>query len=252
VEGTVLDQEEKPVRGATVSTSIPSDNRTRVQTKAQTDAEGCFKLYLARMPSESIDIRVVPPNQQLDEASLDGIRPGARGVIVKLGGMRTVNVLVLDSSGKPVENYGWSLRVDRGDSIVQTGERPGSRPAGRSSIGVPNYPFELEVRAPGFNQKKVGGFPAGILPEVVEVRLDAPKGVEGLVTYQDLPVPECYVELVAQEPDYLDGVLGERWSGLYYGWKGTNARTDAQGRFMIPSDFPPYALLRSRLEGGLR
>ena len=239
IEGSVLGPEGKPVGCAEVSTSVhAASGRSLIRTAAKTDEAGRFVLYLARLPNEPVQLRVVPSSKELDEVSLDDIRPGARGIVVKLGGMRMLNLLVLDSAGRPVQNYGWSLHIDRGSSSEYTGQAEGRRDQGRASVAVPNYPFELEVRAPGFNDKTAGSFPAGPLPEVVEVKLDAPRGVMGSVTFNGMPVADCYVELVAKEPDYLDGVLGDRWSGLYYGWKGTNARTDGQGRFMIASDFP--------------
>jgi hypothetical protein len=239
IEGTVLGPDEKPVAMVEVSTSVISERTGRsFGAKATTDAQGRFVLHLPQMPDSPVDLRAHGKDDRFDEGSLNSVRPGSRDQVIRLGSMRELHMLVLGPSGKPVESYGWFVEVDRNGMSSRSGVLPNTHASGCATIRVPAFPIEIEVDAPGFNRKKVGNLGSGALPNVVEVRLDAPAGVEGNVLYNGGPVPDCYVELVAPDPDHLNGVLGEQRSGLYYGWKGTNSRSDALGHFLIPSDFP--------------
>ncbi len=239
IEGTVLDPNGAPFQGAEVYTFAPMGEPAKIENvRATSDEHGRFTLYLSRKPDEPLDVRVNLERDRFDGDSVDGVEAGERNLILKLGALRDLSLVVHDALGKPVEEYAWGIHVTKGESGDNFGEKSEPRPLGRTVIRVPDHPVEIEINAPGFNRAKAGPYPAGPLPELIEVKLQAPSGVPGVVMNHGAPVADCFVELVAREPDDLHGLLGERPIRLYYGWKGTNARTDSAGRFMIPSDHP--------------
>jgi len=240
IEGTVLGPNGEIVSGARLWTIASINERRRSgSSETRTNDRGAFVLYLPGVPSEPIDVNVEVDDGRFDMTTADGVAGGSRGLVIRMGAMRELHVRVVDPNGKPVEHYGVMMSTPEGGLHATRGEPVASRADGRATLRVPDVAIAIEVNAPGYNRKKLDPIAAGPLPELVDVRLDAPSGVQGTVTASGAPVAHCHVELVSRDPDHLQGLLGERWSGLYYGaYKSVTGTTDEQGHFMIASDFP--------------
>jgi protocatechuate 3,4-dioxygenase beta subunit len=240
IEGTVLGPNGEVVSGAKVWTIASINERRRSgSSDARTDDRGSFVLYLPGVPTETVDLNVEVDDRRFDMTTAEGVAGGSRGLVIRMGAMRDLHVRVVDPNGKPVEHYGVMVSTPEGGLHATQGEPVASRADGRVTLRLPDAPITIEVNAPGFNRKRLEAIAPGPLPELVEVRLDAPSGVQGTVIASGAPVAGCHVELVSRDADHLQGLLGERWSGLYYGaYKNVTGTTDAQGHFMIASDFP--------------
>jgi hypothetical protein len=243
IEGIVLAPDGERVGGATVSTSVPDGHDTGIDVSfaimctAHTNERGEFVLYLAVPPSELLDVYAGTEDKRFDTVRVEHVMGGERGLILRLGAMRDLRLLVRDANGKPVETYGVMMNLRNQRGLRTMTEDVVHRPDGRATFRVPDATLTLEVNAPGYNRASFRTLPAGPLPELVEIALDAPSGVQGTVLAAGAPVAGSHVELVTRDVDHLRGVIGQRWSGVYHGayHSGTS---DSQGRFMIPSDFP--------------
>ena len=79
---------------------IKSDERRIInEAPHQTDASGRFVLFLPRLPQGDVELDVEPPDDTLDDGSLR-VEPGARDVLVRLGGMRELRLHVVDETGR--------------------------------------------------------------------------------------------------------------------------------------------------------
>ena len=239
IEGRVLGPSGEPIPGAEVITSVPSPGDfSSIQTTAQTDASGSFVLFLFRLPDGPVDLRIRPPADDLIGRSVKGVEPGARDVIVHLGGTRELRLHVVDAQGDPVERYGWAVSVGEPVSFMTPGTRAGFHEGGYATLRVPERPFELEIRSDAHERKWAGEFTPDALPDVVEVTLTSLPGVSGHVTFEGRAVPGAFVELVQRTPNFLEGVVEGHWDGLYYGSKASNVLSDEDGAFRVPNDFP--------------
>ncbi|QDU68059.1 Nickel uptake substrate-specific transmembrane region [Planctomycetes bacterium Pla86] len=239
IQGRVVDPGDKPVANAQVATSVLSpDGRFMMQTTARTDESGQFVLFFSRLPSGTVDLRVQPEGDELDDGSLLDVSPGARDLVVHLGGTKVLRLHVVDDTGRPVERYGWGLSIDKPGSFVMTGSAPAFHEGGYATLRVPEHPFELEIRSDAHDRKEIGAFTPDALPKVLEITLTSSQAISGYVTFQGRPVPDVFVELVQRTPNYLDGVVEGHWNGLYYGLESSTTHTDQSGRFRIPNDFP--------------
>jgi len=238
IEGVVSDEAGVPLPLAVVKTAgirIPETGRT-LTAQAMSRADGSFQLYLPRLPDDAIDLRVESPDGLHDDAYLDDVRPGARDVIVELGAMRVLNLLVLDEHDRPVEEYGWSLQINRSGRSIRTGVPPAPRAGGRATLLVPDHPLQIRIRTLAHDDDPTP-VRVGALPELVTIRLEPLPVITGRVTFEGRAMGDVPVELVCRDPNRLDVVEGH-WSGLYYGFRDKGFRTDRDGRFRIPNDFP--------------
>lgn len=234
ITGTVVGPDDEPIAGATVKTGIPQE-RFILSVTTTTDEQGRFKLYLPELPGGRLELDAKPPGDEYWTTSRDGIRSGARGVVLRLPRMREVELKVVDVKRRPVEVFGWQVRVDHRQGITTWLERDANHPGGRAVFRIPEgLSVEIEVRSAAYEDAEVGE--VRDIQQPISVTLTPLPLVLGTVTFEGKSVPKAHVEYVFPEPDYLDGLIENGRSGLRYSTGCTDA--DEQGRFRLSLDFP--------------
>ena len=173
IEGVVRDPDDKPVEGAKVSTSVHVPKTlTAAASEVNTDAQGRFILYLARRTERPVNVSVEPSVKSLEQTTLEGVMPGARGLVIRLDRMRPLRLKVIDPSGAPVESYGVSVTAERGDFVREYTAPIAHHPGGLATVWIPDAHVQVGiVRAPGWMGLNIDPLGPGPLPELVEVRL---------------------------------------------------------------------------------
>jgi protocatechuate 3,4-dioxygenase beta subunit len=262
VEGTIEDQDGKPLAGAYVSASMPvknaevCDNMYSVSS-ATTGEDGRFKLE--NLPEGEVYADVyLDSYSRLENERLKVDRKDYTLVLSKSPAQNgsIAGTVVRDSDGKPIADFNVRINASRsGYGISSQLAYQGmtfQAPDGRFSIG------DLEVgkacyvivMAPGYLQASAGPIIAKPLSE---------KSYSGQVVRLRPASPFEGVVVEAETGDPIEGVVVKAWDTEGYGWsgdfpldmpdsgmKGVSARTDASGRFRIES--LPFTLGAVKLE----
>lgn len=234
IEGTVLDPEGRPVANADLRTSIPDpDGSGTLTSKAVSDAQGRFLLYLSELPSDAFWIEVRDPADRWSDLLFEGAAAGDRDRVLRFPAPLALPLTVQDDTGAPIEEFGWSLKIARGQQTKLEEIAPARHIRGEARVRVPSTSFRLEVRSRLHVPKTLGPFDPAALPATLGVRLDRLPCVTGRVTHAGKPVPNANVALVRPAHDPLSALDPDVVSGRYSPVADAWAITDAQGNFAI-------------------
>jgi hypothetical protein len=192
VEVLVQDPEGAPVSRARIQYSYKAENMSGSGTTIA-DENGRWHHRLdARAPHELI---ASDPERRYTDASAT-VEPGARGQVIRLGELRTVELAVSDESGAPIER--WTATARSPDRPGATLGEPTRSKVGSGGVGrmpVPPLPFHLHVEAENHDVTELGPFDPARAPERLEIRLAALPGVTGRVLAGGNPVAGASVGL---------------------------------------------------------
>ncbi len=234
IDGTVLDPEGRPVAGADVRTAVPdTDGTGSLLSRTVSDAKGKFSLFLSVQPEEQFWIEVHDPAERWSDLMHGDAVPGDRDVVLKFTPALELGLTVLDSTGAPVEEFGWALRIERGTRSKLEETLPARHPGGVVKIRAPSAPFRVEVRSPLHESKSIGPLNPAALPATTELRLDRLPWITGRVTHAGQPLEGAHVALVRPGTNPMVSADPEFITNPYQVVGDASARTDAQGRFAI-------------------
>lgn len=155
--------------------------------------------------------------------------------------LREVELLVIDTAGKPIEAYGWSLNVTSPRSMWSSAEPIKPRPAGRAKLSVPKPPavVTIEPRAERYRAAASVTLPADLKGQPLRIQMTPLNEVVGRVLVEGVAVAGAQVELVQRDLNRLgDELVPGWWDGMYYATGRNVVTTDEQGGFRIQNDFP--------------
>lgn len=197
-----------------------------------TDAEGRFSHVLHRAVPHDLTVSGEPG--QWGEEQAPGIQPGDHDVLIQLREPRTIELLVTDPDGKPIEFFSVSVRIFHGNTKTISRDYAGNeeREGGLLTLNVPAGSFELRVSCPGYTERVLGPFLPETVEELLECRLDRHAAIRGRVFAGDTPVPDATVDLYVA----VTGDMRRRVNGFpcrMVPSSSATTRTDRDGRFVL-------------------
>ncbi|HVS11532.1 MAG TPA: carboxypeptidase-like regulatory domain-containing protein [Planctomycetota bacterium] len=192
VEVLVQDPEGAPVPRARIQYSYKTVNMSGTGTTSADENGRWYYRLAARTPHELI---ASDPERRYTDAS-GTVEPGARGQVIRLGELQTIELAVSDESGAPIER--WTATARPPDRPGATLGEPTRSKVGSGGVGrmpVPPLPFLLHVEAENHDVTELGPFDPARAPERLEVRLAALPGVTGRVLAGGKPVAGASVGL---------------------------------------------------------
>jgi hypothetical protein len=226
----IVDPGGQPVPHARVSWRWELPSRS-ASGGGQADAAGLYEHVLGeRTPHSYV---VSHPQDRYRPASLEGVPPGSLDLLVSLGELRTLELVVRDEAGEPVEAF-WAEAIggtEGGGWRVLGGAR--SRPPypmGRAEMVVPAESFSLRVEAEGFDLARLGPYDPDAPPPRVELELVRLPGVRGRVLADGEPLAGAQVGLHG-DPGGVMTVNG--FESRYNRHADSLATTDSEGRFEL-------------------
>ena len=185
VEVLVQDPNGAPVPHARIQYSYKSAGSSGTGTTSA-DENGRWLYRLStRAPH---DLIASDPERRYTDAAAT-VEPGARGQVIRLGELRTIELAVSGESGAPIEL--WSATARPPDRPWATVGEPTRSEEGSGGIGrmpVPPLPFLLHVEAKDHDVAELGPFDPVRAPERLVVRLARLPGVTGRVLAGGEPV----------------------------------------------------------------
>jgi hypothetical protein len=244
VEGFVAGPDGRPVPQAFVQWSCDEGGR-RMTSSLSADAEGRFALRLPFRGTTTFSARGKDGGGAA--VTLAGVAPGARGVALRLGELRTFLLRVKDRQGRSVTDFACSvMNLDQED--VGGPGNAAERPGGELSLPVPGHRFSLVLRAAGYRPATLGPYEAGAAPEVLEAVLDRAAAIRGRVTAGGAPLAGARVTIGrALRPGLrleVNGLLA-RFEGVYV----DPVTTGADGSFALDVVEPGLYHLLAGAEG---
>lgn len=196
IEGRVRDPEGRPVTDAAVTLAFGAAGGSSRSKDVFTDGEGRFRTALKSPdPAQALALTVRAGNARLAAVRIEGIRPGTKGLEIRLPAGRTMQVDVVDAGGDAVragavvllpagEDHSGPIRpVELFRSALGTGAAGGA-----VAVTIPALPFVVEVDAPGFDVFRDGPLdPAGAAARLRCVLTRLP-GIRGRVRAGKSPV----------------------------------------------------------------
>lgn len=230
LSGRVVDADDEPITGARVRVGPEDvDDGEDWTSSAHTDDTGRFEVVLEeRSPCR---LRVDTPDDFGSLATLEGVLPGTRDLLVRVAPARTIAVVLQDTHGAPIP---WGSVRAHGP-LVELGR------SGRGRFTLPRTRFSMQAFAPGFRRQDLGPLDPPQVEDPLVITLEPGQALRGRVTFEGRPMRGARVSIGnALPPDkrmqsgfFADAtaadvpfdVLGSRKVN------GNDATTDARGAF---------------------
>jgi RNA polymerase sigma factor (sigma-70 family) len=162
--------------------------------------------------------------------TIRGVVGGGPPLELRLQERLLMEVLVSDTSGRPVREFNLSYR---GEGLRQVSSVDIEDQEGRGNILVPDHPFRAFVRAEGFQKAELGLFTPEAAPRSLAVTITPLARVRGRVTAHGRALPGALVAISRMADghniDVMEG-LPSRWDQSVY----RQMKTDARGEFDLP------------------
>lgn len=157
-------------------------------------ADGRFELWCD--DKQPRDLTALDPVGRLREATRLGVVPGTKDIELCLRAAPELAVRVRTASGAPLERFAVAVLSEaRRQALAFFAES--ERPGGAMVLGAPAQDFSIEVRAGGFQPRRLGPFSGDAPPAEVECVL-APAGeLRGVVSAGGRPVAGARVGIQA-------------------------------------------------------
>jgi hypothetical protein len=202
IEGVVVDERGRTVEGATVSARPPES------PPVPSDADGRFRLGGLR---EGVEYQLTAARDRSPPGTTSRARSGESGVRLTLASGHAYRGRVVDEAGRPIRAFqigGVDVAVDDGRFVVRL------EPHGESiAFTVEAPPLAVAVTRPSGKS------------DLGDIVLRPPSSVRGVVREPDgTPAVDALV--------ICEGCRGEAWGEE---GKRVSARTEASGRFSLPS-----------------
>jgi RNA polymerase sigma-70 factor (ECF subfamily) len=198
IEGVVLGPDGKPI----AKPCIYASQTTRLSSwgnRVIGDEDGKFRVQ----PKErgvKIELEVSDPDDRYTHAKLADVKPGTKGLAVRLEEAKTLVLAVTDEHG-PVERF----RVQWGPNEWPNGGllvKDEPHPGGRVEVRVPSDSFWYHVQAPGHRSEKLGPVDGRSPPATLALEMHVIPGVRGRVLDGDRPVSGAKLSLCEQPLNY--------------------------------------------------
>jgi len=225
IEGIVLDPSGAPVPLASIDMRCMawewSGNKF-----IRSGPDGRFRYAVPR--KSPYDLRCTAPRLDWPAISMSDIQPGTLDLVLQFREPLTLELLVQDEKGEPIDSYEYMVWADRNG---QGGKRE-LHENGRTRLKMPTIPFTVEVSARGRTAVMLGPIDPATATETLVATLEHLPGLRGRVMDGETPVAGAklsLLELVSSEnrmecagfPSRLQGTLVDR------------EVTDAEGRFLV-------------------
>lgn len=265
IDLVVLQPDGTPAPRASVSYRYEGEQQSG-SGSSRTDADGRYRLFVHVQTTYSFSAE--DSESRYRPAVANDVEPGTRDLVLKLGEVRSLQ-LVVHAVGA-TEVRGLSVSLDNPANELHLGDQSVDGVVdGPVEVMLPASVFVLRVKAPGFEAQELGPFEPEGMPARLDVTLRALPGVRGTVLAHGRPVAGAEVVLCpAIQPNQRlevngfpcrsqagsaervtsasDGsfCLTLRDSGSYY------IRAEAGG--FAPADVGPFELDPERGAEGLR
>jgi protocatechuate 3,4-dioxygenase beta subunit len=247
VQGRVVDQDGKPVEGATIYARQWRGNSNRLHLEAKSDADGNFRL--SDMPADEVKYDVSKDGYMVVEDF--AMSPSADTYLVTLKAPVTIIGSVVDvETGKPLEKFLLREGIDYGD-----GRAPDWMLYRTKTIS--NGKYELKIIQEGFRYRvrvEADGYMPGESrvfraydPDQGEITYDfklkkAPP-LTGTVHDRDgKPLADASVYLVTERLNIVDRKVS-------YAGSNRTVKSDEAGRFEFPPEVEPFCLVSVHEQG---
>jgi len=191
LEGIVLSPAGEPVPFAELRI-VARSSSGRSTGSTQADEEGRF--LLAPRRGGEVTLTAGDPEGRWGEVLLEDLEVGDRGLVLRLVELRAVVLEVRDERGHAIETFGFHVtHVDEEGRYVAIGQQV--EPGGGSGLFLPAQPFNVTVRAEGFEELTIGPFEPGSVPDPVSCELRRLAGSSGRVLHDGVPVYGALVSL---------------------------------------------------------
>ncbi|MFB3067579.1 MAG: carboxypeptidase regulatory-like domain-containing protein, partial [Planctomycetota bacterium] len=265
IGGQVVDEEGKPVTGASVTVLIPSGKKKESKRSANTSGNGRFRIV--HVEAGTYVIEVAPSKQQwwgapqdhFVKQTLDAVTTGVDDLIIRVDRGAPIRGRVLGPSGKPM----------RGAGVIAIPKKIERRRGGNywnamHPSAVTDAQGEFKLRGVGEQAFELLVLAHGMLPETH----DATAGQEGLVIrvskggeirgkllgVDGKPVSGqwLWLQVVGGEAQKrmsdLQRRAGQSWH--QYGQR-TGTNTDGDGKFAIVGLIPGEYRINGQIQGGV-
>jgi hypothetical protein len=238
IAGIVLDPGGTAIPGASVRIE---GGRSSYGIRAAQD--GRFRL---RLPDrEPCDVSASDPAGRHRGATRLGVVPGTTDLVLQLSPADEVELEVRSHAGIAVERFAVALITAR-EATPLGFFREEERPEGLFLFGVPAQDFLVEVRANGWRPARLGPFPSGAPPRLIECRLAPASGIRGRITADERPSVGAYVALheAVGENDTYNG-----FPLRMHTRPAVETESDPQGEFALSVEHVGHYYLRVEAEG---
>jgi|GEM_PF-1799444 len=178
---------------------------------------------------------------------VEGVMPGTTDLEIVLSPARFLDLRVVDTDGRPIEDFEADAQLVRGFYQVWTRTLDSERADARR-ISVPNEPYTLSVDAPGYVRAEIGPLDPATGQELQEVVLERAEVFHGRVTHAGEPLEGARVSLhfaVWNDAQIVHEGFVQRIQPRPTG----TATTDAEGRFELERPDWGQAVLLAEHEG---
>jgi len=228
IEGIVLDPNDKPVAKAKLQERQMSGGSSW-STGTNTGDDGRFVVH-PRERGVRISLEFSDEEERYAAVKLDDVKPGTKGLVIRLEESRTIQLSVRDEHG-PVEKYRVKWGLDDGDTRGNV-DQDEAHVDGRAQVRVPaRGAFYYQVLAPGHKPEKLGPLDGEKLPASLEVKLTTIPGIHGRVMAGDKPVSGA--KLALHEQPTAAEIEMNGFTTLVRPEAETKATTDSEGRFTL-------------------
>lgn len=190
ITGVVRDLEGSPLRSISVLYRA-SDGSTGGWIGCGPDRAGRFEVAVD--DDVPHDLYAMDVGRGLGEAYYPAVRPGTRGLDLRIVAPSWIEVHVAGERGQPLTGFSIATRYP-GDDGTQSGNAPPS-PEGVARVLVRAVPFLLVVSADGHGETTLGPISPVDPPARLDVVLPKVRELAGLVRFESAPFAGASVEL---------------------------------------------------------
>jgi RNA polymerase sigma-70 factor (ECF subfamily) len=270
VHGIVLDPAGNPVPEALIAYRHATDGGNSVRSgESKADRGGRFE-YLLPADARSW-LRATDPAGRWSPGSLADVANGARELVLRLREAREVELVVRGRSQGALPSFAVELLgIDDSADLKDMAEELGPEQAaevvaqyaprlgglargehadGRARLALPDQPFFLRVLAPAHRVFQLGPLEPARVAATLECTLEPVPGLSGFVLRGGAPVPLVRVELRA-EVEADTAVVVNGYPQRLHPDVHDEARTDAEGRFVLTARVPGSYVVRATPDAG--
>ena len=227
IDGIVLDPDGKPI--AKPRLQIEQEGPQSSASNGNSGGEdGRFRIH----PNErglTFAIEASDPGDRFMRARVADLKPGAKGVEIRLAQAPTLELVVTDTSG-PVEHYRvhWG-KQERAESRFL--DKDEVHVGGRVSLRVLSDACWFYVESPGHRSAKLGPIDGRAPPAVLPAVLETLPGVHGRVLDGEQPVAGAKVTICAQRTSA--SLSGDGFQSTVETHNAVSTRSGADGSFSL-------------------
>lgn len=229
IEGTVVGPDDKPIPKAKMQVKQEREGSSW-SSGAYAEADGRFRVH----PQErgvKISIDFDDPEDRYSHAKLEDVKPGTKGIVVRLEEPKTLLLSVRDERG-PVEDFRVSWGHDKWDRGGARLDKDEKHADGRLVLKVPlQGSFWYQVDSPGHMPERLEAIDGTRPPAELEAKLKSIAGIHGRVLVGQKPVQGAKLALFEQPQKTEIEMNG--FTTLVNTNAEKTATSDSEGRFML-------------------